>query len=401
ILLLTFSLLPRFIFSSIHEINGYKLEINEKNGMFSFFKMNSNGEYISVVDDDSSNSRISIYDNNGFYALGDTFRYRRVFKETDNGGIFYWTSREITVEETIALDVDGYLKIDFSITNTSTKAKSIGLKILLDTTFESEDSFYLKQFLGDEDINSEYEVDNPENLLFWTSGIRNDKGAALMSFATDSTPSRILFGNWDILNDADYYYRAVAGRNFNNPPYSINDAAVLYLYSPKDILPQNNLTITVVFRAVTTVSNHDEIIFNGLSAESIIVPDEKETEAPVQPVSQPRAQQNPITEEKVMPVKETEKEPEVEEIPLSEDTPEIVEKEKEVPEIVDGEIESSVSEKSETDVGTELLLKKLEIVDEIQDIIETLSLPGILWDENLSLLEDLIKKLEEIDSNED
>lgn len=390
------------LFSSTVEINGYKLEIKESSGRFVFSMKNGDGEYISVFsDDDSRTSSFSIFEENGFYTLGETFRYRNHFEETSDGGIFYWTSKNLNIKQIYSLDSEGFLSINFYIMNISKDTKSVGIKLLIDTAFEQDDHFYLKQNNGSLEIETEFEVEDPDKVQYWTSGVRNSKGASFMMIPTKRNPSRIIFGNWDLLDDADYYYRTASGRDFNNPPYSINDSAVVYFYSPDDVLSQNGLELSLCLRAIKTVENHNEIVFREKSVEPESIPEIVAVDEEVEIIPEPELLPVVKTIEEAEPLvieapeEESESLKEEEAIPVTAEEPE--------EEIVSQEPESLEPEETEVIIQLEknqILEKKINTVSEISTIIETLSKPGIIDQNYLFELEAMINKLEEIDIDE-
>lgn len=383
-LLLTFSSL---LFSSSVEINGYKLEIKENSGRFVFSMKNEEGKYISVFsDEDSRTSSFNIFEDNGFYTLGETFRYKSHFEETSDGGIFLWTSKNLLIKQMLSLDSEGFLSIDFTIMNISKETKSIGIKYLIDTSFEQEDHFYLKQKNGSHEIESEFEVEDTNNLDFWTSGVRNSKGASLMMIPTENIPSRIIFGNWDLLDNSDYYYHTASGRDFNNPPYSINDSAVVYFYSPNDVLSQERLHLSLCLRAIKTVENFNEIVFKEKSIVS----------NPSSKVVNFYVENETILKPEPLLVIET----------IEEERPEVLKKQEvleDVPIPTSGSEEKIDSQEQEFVLPPkvdQIMVQQIDTLSEIQKIIETLSKPGIIDQNYLSELEDLINKLEEINIDE-
>lgn len=381
VLLLIYIIYPVLIFSNSVEINGNKLEINENNSRFTFStKVDSSG-YISMFSGENPRtSSISVYENNAFYTLGDSRRFHKNFKEKADGGIFTWTSNNLLIKQEYTLQYNGSLQIDISLSNISTTTIRGGLKFLLDTGFEEEDFFYVR--LGSEnlEVNSEFEVGDPADVQFWTSGIKNSSGAALMGITFDSAPSRIIFGNWSLLDKADYLYKTNPNRVFNNLPYSINDAAVLYLYSPTDILPQKSLKYSIVLRSVKTVEHYNHIGFENNKTE--IIPEEIVPE--IQIIS--------AAEEELDNEGKNTSEPVDEAVALEDPSDKIEE-----PISESDKIELTVDSEEKS---SDLVNKQLNILNEIQNLIETFSKPGIIIEYNLLKLEELINKLEEPGINE-
>lgn len=388
LLILIYLLLSSFLFSSTIEINGYKLDIKENSGRFEFFMKNEKGDYIPVFsNEDSRTSKFDIYENKGFYTLGDTFRYRGDYLETSDGGIFIWRSKDLLIKQALTLDGGGFLRIDFLITNISSRPKSVGMKYLMDTTFEKEDYFYLEQSHRTMEIRSEYEIEDPHNVQYWTSGVKNSTGASLMMIPTEHSVSRIIFGNWERLDNADYDYRTAFGREFNNPPYSINDSAVLYLFSPSHVVPQKSIEFSLCLRAIKTVEQYSDIEFK----ERVIV---KESE----PERLHAAAKNEVTHETIHFVEKAR-----ETVPDALSVNEEKSHHTNLPEVVAEpviKVEAEISTPEKVLETHKLVEKQLIVISEIRKIIETLSKPGIIDQYNLSLLEELINKLEEPDLNE-
>lgn len=398
--------ISRLTFGSTVEIGEFRLEIKERSGRFIFSKLNDDGEYISLFSDsDPRTTSFSIFDDDGFYTLGETFRYRREFEEKADGGIFIWKSRDLRIEQRFTLYSDGYIDIDFSVTNISSSSKSVGLKFVMDTGFENEDHFFLKPGGIGIALNAEYEIDNALQYEYWTSGALNKSGCALMYIPSDINPSRQIFGNWDLLDDADNYYRTVEGRSFNNPPYSLNDSAVLFMYSPNDLLPQNILQYSFTFKAISSVENHNEIEF---TKDRLPLPEKDEITdtsnvhleqpEPVPAESQGQEAVESISDEPVL-----EEPPETETGISEENQYEETKKDENVKledssESPDEQEESTDSQDS--DNQSDFVGSGLVTVEKIIDIIDTISKPGIITEDNLSLLEDLIEELEKISADE-
>jgi hypothetical protein len=57
------------------------------------------------------------------------------------------------------------------------------------------------------------------------------------------------FANWKRLNETSWKISAIPNRNFNYPPYSINDSAVCYYYDPRVILPGESREIVLYLAA--------------------------------------------------------------------------------------------------------------------------------------------------------
>lgn len=401
------------VFINANEISygGNKLEIRENSGRFRLYSNNNEGKEFSLLSDgDPRTSSFSVYEGNAFYTLGDTFRFKRRFSESDDGGEFTWESRKLFVVQEYSLSYEGELTISINITNTTESPIKTGLKILLDTDFEDEQRFVLSASGERKIVNSELEINDVESLEFLTSGALSDKDKALMVYPSGTIPNRIILGNWDKLDDADYYFRTVEGRDFNNPPYSINDSAVLLLYSPRDVLPGNTLGFSLVLKIIDSVASPELIPspIKYVEAEEI----------PVEPVvtvttGQPETAgtvPEEIPEDEVAdieenipdePVEEVSGEPPVEEEISSQKDPDPVP----APEIasdpvVEQEPEALEEPEKLIPLKKDFLDQSLESIGEISDIIELLSNPGMITDSSLAQLEELIENLEKLKADE-
>lgn len=356
----------------------YTLDLLENNGTFRFFVNTADGVVDLVSGTDPGTSGFFIYENDNFYSLGSSFRYRETYVEKDSGGVFSWNSKNLSIVQEYSINAIGELKVDLSISNKTEAPVRTGLKFLLDAAFEHEDRFAVYRKGEPQVVDSEWEALEGQMSEYWTSGILGENRKALKVSDFSPAPDRLIFGNWDRLVDADYYYNTVVGRNFSNPPYSINDSAVLHLYSPVDILPGNSISFSFLLKGINAVDNISALIDDA--------PEEAIATAAL------------VQEEHVVVESETQQD-------KSEEIEEIAEAEEEVEKVQKEPIEEPVEElepETETQDNTlEMLTQMLETTGRISDIISLLSNPGMITDSNIKRLEELIDDLEELKLNED
>lgn len=360
----------------------YNLELLENNGTFRFSVRTADGPIDLISNTDPSTSGFYIYEKDSFYSLGSSLRYRETYVEKDLGGVFSWNSKNLSIVQEFALNSSGELKIDLTISNKTEEPLRTGLKFLLDSVFEIEHRFAVSVDGDTKPVDSEWEHSGDKTLDAWFSGVAGDQRKALKVIPLSPEPDRLIIGNWDRLDKADFYYSTVSGRNFSNPPYSIDDSAVLHLYSPEDVLPGNSLSFSILLKAVDTVD--DLALLNkqeSVASESVAV----------------------VTE----PVLEPEPEPE----PVAEVEEEKVEIPAEIETVKDDvavePVETAAADEQEEDDEpegpgrVEKINQILETVGDISDIIALLANPGMITETNLSKLEKLIDDLEVQKINED
>lgn len=342
------SVLPAF--SLEYEENGLRLNLNEENGNF---RLSDIQNVESVVyffsDSDPSTSGLYIYEDNEFYSLSASLRYKGTFSPMENGGVYTWTSKKLAVIEKITLETDGFLHMETSITNISEVSVRSGLKLLIDTS--SRENTYTYEIPGTSlPVSAEWENSANDEAVQWEADIAGTERRLVFQSDVEG-PERTIIANWDRLEDSGYSYKSVPGRNFSNAPYSINDSAVLELFGPSDILPGNSLVFSFRLGSPidSVIASEDAIVQTAVSEESPEDPAEPETLL-----------------EKTGPV-------EVQELPAEE--------------------QSSGSH-------LQLIDRKLETMHQISVIMEMLSRPGMITDSNISRLEELIDELEVTDSDE-
>ena len=333
-----------FLFQSLqaYELsNGdFKVNLLEETGSLTFSAVNDSGEEVFLFSNaNPGTSGFYVYEDDAYYPLENGRNFSEVFSEKEGGGTFAWTSEKLAVIQEYTLSESGELLVRVSVSNLSDKAVETGYKFILDCGFEEEQRFVVALNGEASILDSEWEPSREDVLSFWTSGALHNKGRAFKWLPVEPLPERIIFGNWDRLNRADSLYETVKGRDFSNPPYSINDSAVLHYY-PKVLLePGDSRNYSFSFNAIRTVSEPAELMI-GFDLAST-PPDEAEGEA--EPVDETLPESPP-------------------QAPFSERVAEV-----------------------------------LDTVEDLSEMIDFLSNPGMITDRNVGRLEKLSDQLEELE----
>ncbi|HEB30927.1 MAG TPA: hypothetical protein ENI15_08650 [Spirochaetes bacterium] len=157
-----------------------------------------------------------------------------------------WEDKTVNVKQVVEFvkrkntrTEDGVL-ITYTIKNISKYSRTVGLRILFDTSlgekgiyhFElptGEQIRYETEYLGDDQPRAWISKDtkrNPQHIL---------RGVIRGELVT--TPDKIVFANYKSLFENLFSYRIRRKRKFDYPPYSRNDSAVAIYFVPYDLDP--------------------------------------------------------------------------------------------------------------------------------------------------------------------
>lgn len=157
------------------------------------------------------------------------------------------------------------LRIDTQIENTSGKPGTFALKSLIDTSLGESDGLHFTTDVKKR-ISSELQLD------FLTDGDRflrsaNEMLSLLIPVnATFSTnPDFVFFGNWDRLNTLSWIPEYIVGRSFNTV-YSVNDSAVLFVWSEQELEANESYSVSLVLGPET------KEFINAIQASPITAP---------------------------------------------------------------------------------------------------------------------------------
>ena len=224
-----------------------KLVLHEEIGKYSLYYLDDlqKNTYAPLfVDVDPRTSGTSVVIDNRVVRLGESSYFQQTASRTAKGGEFVWTSRTLQVTqsfEPIASPgsqlADG-VKITLGIKNLGEAAQSIGVRILVDTFLGEEETAHFTTDDGT-DISGETEYLSSNMIEHWVSrDTRAKSGLGLLCVTTGDSitiPDRLVFANWQRLNDASWAFATSTARRFSNLPYSINDSAVVQYYNPESL----------------------------------------------------------------------------------------------------------------------------------------------------------------------
>ncbi|MCM3568199.1 carboxypeptidase-like regulatory domain-containing protein [Neobacillus mesonae] len=163
-----------------------------------------------------------------------------------------WKSGDITVKQVLqpsinpATGLPDALQIRYIITNTGTENHDVGLRIMLDTMVDRNDSapFKVPGANGVESINYEKDYLGDEVPAFWQvfNNFDNPDISAqfTMSGRNVSTPDRFTIARWGSINGTKWDYRI-------SPGSQTGDSAVGMWWNPKALAPGEQKIITTFY----------------------------------------------------------------------------------------------------------------------------------------------------------
>jgi hypothetical protein len=220
-----------------------KVVINEKSGRYSVFGAEDQTKPVwtslySSEDPTTTKWKVQIGDRQA--VLGDDSGFTTAVDTTVTGAKVVWTSK--TLVATLTLDflisaastvADG-LRLGLVLVNVSEASAKVGARWVLDTNLgEKKDHFRLA---SGEVLNTESKAEG--TLPDWwlsTPAADDPLGLVVMLGKGATTPSRVVFANWNRLDDSPWDLVFKQGRDFNMLPYSFNDSAVAQYYDPQEL----------------------------------------------------------------------------------------------------------------------------------------------------------------------
>lgn len=169
-----------------------------------------------------------------------------------------WKAGDITVTQNLELtdnisssDV-GNVKISYSITNTGTKAKEVGTRILLDMMLGSNDGCSVS-LDGKKDVSYEEKVMGKDIPLYWrcTDAVDNPKVVAygFIKGWGNTEPDSMTIAHWNSLSTTKWDYSINPERNIGsslNDYKSADSAAALY-WEPKMLEPGKTMQVETYY----------------------------------------------------------------------------------------------------------------------------------------------------------
>jgi len=236
-----------------------KLVLHEDTGKFSLYYLEDlkKNSYTSLFfERDPRTSSLGLLVDNKILTLGPTSRFEQTTERTVDGARFIWVSSQLRVTETFRFIksrqrglVDA-VEIEIHVRNDGRGVSEVGVHLLIDTYLGEDGKAHFISSDGEE-IRSETEYSSTMP-AFWVSPEDSDQFDGLLGMLKGegiSRPERVVFANWKRLNEELWNLNVRSDRNFNLPPYSINDSAVCYFYGRRRLASGDNIKVSTVLGA--------------------------------------------------------------------------------------------------------------------------------------------------------
>ncbi len=241
-----------------------KLILHENLGRFSLYYLTDlqASTYVPLfIDADPRTSSTTLLVDNRVSRLGEGSEFQQVTRRTAGGAEFVWSSRILQVQQSFDLVTssgsqlaDG-VRMTLTVRNQGEQALQVGVRFLVDTYLgESGATHFVTD--GERQLGRETDLTGTTRPRYWSS-IRTGDSLGLhyvVSGEGMDTPDRIVFANWQRLNDSSWSFLSSATRNFSNLPYSINDSAVALYHGPRSVPAGGSLTIAALLGGSTVGS---------------------------------------------------------------------------------------------------------------------------------------------------
>jgi hypothetical protein len=232
---------------AVDYINGrMKLTVSESTGRFTLYYLTDkvlNRFEPLFSEQDNRTSSLAVMINGHIYKLGESpFFSVHVGGSGTNPALFFESPWMIVTEEFSFFSVNGQsetsgVRLTIRLENKGNTTIAAGARLLIDTKLGENGAANANtnHFITNErSIRTETLLDKKSPDKWWFS--RNVSYGLMGSINTaySTTADHVHFANWKLLNDALWELPANR-RNFNNPPYSINDSAVSYVFNPRNL----------------------------------------------------------------------------------------------------------------------------------------------------------------------
>ena len=254
-----------------------RLVINEYTGRYSLFYLTneSQNQYEPLFShQDTRTSFIAVNVNDRIYRLGESSSFKTSVQAQGENPVVVFVSQFLEVKQifsfikTSGSPVCDGIKITVQIENISGEQAMVGLRMLIDTSLGEgwgKVPFYTeKQSVTGEIIIPRSAGSGASGDKLWFS--RGERaslmGSIVLGGEKNPAPDLLHFANWKKLYDIPWKAVYSQGRNFNMPPYSINDSAVSYYFEPVPLAAGNSLGYSICLGAENPL---------GFAAESAVV----------------------------------------------------------------------------------------------------------------------------------
>ncbi len=238
-----------------------RLVLHEDTGRFSLYYLEDlkSDRYVPLFfDRDPRTSSLGLLSNNKILTLGPSSRFEQTVERSVDGARFIWVSSSLRVTQSFRFVksrsnslVDG-IEIEVTVKNTGRSFTNIGIHLLLDTNLGEDEKAHFITSDG-EKIEKEA-VFSSSMPAYWISPAEYDDFQGLQGMLSGiglTQPDRVIFANWKRLNDEMWNLDVRRNRNFNLPPYSINDSAVCLFFDAQRVSPGSTRKITTAVGAAS------------------------------------------------------------------------------------------------------------------------------------------------------
>ena len=209
--------------------------------LYSFRHQNRQRKPLALfVDQDNRTSFLSLMVNDRIFKLGDssTFRISLGGNERIPSLVFESSFMQVTQEFFFIRSPDSTetngVFVRITMENRGDRQISTGARFLLDTNLgEGLTGFSFatdKRSISSETLLTASDADN-----FWIDRNEIASLSGSLFIGSSEDPDSVHFANWKKLSDVSWKAPYQAGRNFNNPPYSVGDAAICYYFEPRPL----------------------------------------------------------------------------------------------------------------------------------------------------------------------
>jgi hypothetical protein len=235
-----------------------KLTLNESTGRFSLYYLTDAAvrRFEPLFSDqDPRTSSLSIMINERVYKLGESPSFvTRIGGVPANPALVFESPGMTVTEEFTFISVNGQsettgVRLSIRIENKGNRASNVGARLLIDTKLgESANTSVDHYTTSERGIRSETLLDQKWPDKWWISRSNYYGLMGSINTAYSTAADFVHFANWKRLNDAAWELR-YNRRNFTNPPYSINDSAVSYVFNPRRLPAGESRTHSILLAA--------------------------------------------------------------------------------------------------------------------------------------------------------
>jgi hypothetical protein len=269
-------LVPAKSFAADYVDGRIKLTLNESTGRFSLYYLTDravNRFEPLFSEQDPRTSSLSIMINERVYKLGEAPSFTtRIGGTRANPALVFESPGMIVTEEFTFISVNGQsetsgVRLNIRLENRGNRASNVGARFIIDTKLGESANTSVDHFTTDErGIRSETLFDQKWPDKLWISRSNSYGLMGSISTAYSTAADYVHFANWKRLSEATWelqYNR----RNFTNPPYSINDSAVSYVFNPQRLPAGESRTYSILLAAADE-NGFAQVAFKSGSADN-------------------------------------------------------------------------------------------------------------------------------------